>query len=264
MKIAIIGATGFVGSNLVNHLSKKYTVVPVTSQTHNLLDSKYAEQFLEKERFDVIVNAAARMSDPALINDTRNNLGLFMNLHSHRHLFHKLINLGSGAEFDRTTNINLAHEDTIKYCMPTDSYGFGQNIKSRISRNTDNFYTLRIFNCFGPGEMNTRIFPKLLSCTDVFRITEDRYFDYFYIEDLCTVVEKFCLTDYIHFPDVNCVYPNKIKISEALQLFAKIKNINTPIEVVSTSNNNYTGSGSNLSKLKFNLLGLEEGFQRYD
>lgn len=263
MKIGVIGANGFVGSNLVSHLSNRYKVIPIVSQQVNLLDGTVAEKYLAQEHFDVIVNAAARISDPLMLNDTQNNLGLFMNLYNNRHLFRKLINLGSGAEFDRNTDINLASEDSIKYYTPSDSYGFGQNVKSRISKNTDNFFTLRIFNCFGPGELSTRIFPKFLNCPDCFEVNNDRYFDYFFIDDLCTVVEKFCVNDYIHYPDVNCVYTNKLKISEALQLFAKINNITTPIKIVSTSSNNYTGDGKKLADLKFNLLGLEEGFKRY-
>lgn len=263
MKIGVIGANGFVGSNLVRHLSNRYQVVSIVSQQINLVDGSTAEKYLAQEHFDIIINAAARISDPLILDDTKNNLGLFMNLYNNRHLFRKLINLGSGAEFDRDTDINLASEDAIKYRTPSDSYGFGQNVKSRISRNTDNFFTLRIFNCFGPGELSTRIFPKFLNSTNTFEVTNDRYFDYFFIEDLCTVVEKYCINDYIHYPDINCVYTNKLKISEALQLFAKINNIITPINIVSTSSNNYTGDGKKLASLKFDLLGLEEGFKRY-
>lgn len=262
MKIAVVGSNGFVGRSLVSFLSH-YDVYPVTSKSIDLLDSKHAQDFLQNNKFDVIINAAARMTDPALINDTRNNLGLFMNLYNNRHWFGKMINLASGAEFDRTADINNAKEEEIFDSMPKDSYGLGQNVKSRLCFDTNNFYTLRIFNCFGSGELSTRLFPKFLSCTDTFTITDDRYFDFFSIQDLCTVVEHFVTASNISFKDINCVYQNKLLISETLQKFATIKNIDTPIKVISTSDKNYTGNGDKLAALNMKLSGLENGLRDY-
>jgi nucleoside-diphosphate-sugar epimerase len=264
MKIAIVGSNGFVGRSLGSFLSNDYNVYPITSQSINLLDSKQTQDFLQKHKFDVIINAAARMSDPASINDTYNNLGLFMNLYNNRNWFGKMINLASGAEFDRSIDINNVTEEEIFNRMPNDSYGFGQNVKSRLCYDTKNFYTLRIFNCFGSGELSSRLFPKFLSCTDTFTITNDRYFDFFSIQDLCTVVEHFATASSIPYKDINCVYQNKLLISETILKFAEIKNITTPIEITSSIDKNYTGSGQKLAKLNIKLDGLENGFKNYN
>ena len=263
MKIAIVGSNGFVGSSLVSFLSTKFDVSPVTSRSINLLDNQQTRDFLKTNKFDVIINAAARMSDPVLINDTHNNLGLFMNLYNNRNWFGKMINLGSGAEFDRALDINNIDEEEIYNRMPKDSYGFGQNIKSRLCYDTDNFYTLRIFNCFGSGELTTRVFPRFLSCTDSFTITHDRYFDFFSIQDLCAVVEHVATASDIAFKDINCVYQNKLLISQTIEKFANIHNQTTPIQVVSVGDKNYTGNGDKLAKLNIKLSGLENGFKNY-
>ena len=93
--------------------------------------------------------AAAMMTNDDGIIDARNNFGMFMNFYDNRSLFGKFINTASGAEFDRTTNIDNVSESEIFNRMPRDSYGWGQNMKSRICAQTDNFYNIRIFNCFG-------------------------------------------------------------------------------------------------------------------
>lgn len=263
MKIAVLGANGFVGSSLTKFLSTKYEVVPVTRKTVDLLNPDQVKSYLEQQKFDVIINAAAVMTDNAALADTRNNLGIFMNFHSNAHLFKKFINLASGAEYDRTQDINNADESLIFERIPQDSYGFGQNIKSRLAVQTPGFYNLRIFNCFGTGEIETRIFPVFLKKKSKFEINDDRYFDYFSIQDLCKVVDSFVINDHVVY-DVNCVYMNKYKISEAIARFAEIRGIKSNFVINSTSKNNYTGSGKKLNSLGIELDGLEKGFKDYE
>jgi GDP-L-fucose synthase len=262
MKIGILGSNGFVGSSLVTYLSKKYKVVAINRSTTDLLDPYCVKEYLRSQHFDVIVNAAAVMTSEDSFADTRNNLGLFMNFYNNSELFGKFINLGSGAEFDRSTNIDCARESLIFDRMPKDSYGFGQNIKSRLSHTKKDFYTLRLFNCFGSNESSSRIFSKFLSMQDqpAFEIQNDRYFDYFSIQDLCKVVDSYVTTNHSD-ADVNCVYYDKHKISEVVEMFANIHGLKKNFTVVSTSENNYTGSGTALEALGLNLDGLKKGLE---
>lgn len=89
-KIAVLGGTGFVGSKLAQHLAKNNTVVPVTRTTIDLLDAQQVAEFLQTEQFDVVINAAAVMTDADAVADTRNNLGIFMNFHRNRQYFKSL------------------------------------------------------------------------------------------------------------------------------------------------------------------------------
>lgn len=261
MKIAVLGARGFVGRNITDHLAQIYTVVPVTRNTLDLLDPIAVRNFLQTYNFDVVVNCAAVMTDNESLHDARNNLGIFMNFYDNKDLFGKFINTASGAEFDRATNIDNALESKIFECMPKDSYGWGQNIKARVCAQTPGFYNIRIFNCFGNGEPATRIFPRLLNVGSL-DISNDRYFDYFSIQDLKKVVQH-CVEHEWPISDVNAVYDKKIKISEALELFCKVNDLDSNFTVVSQSSNNYTGSGLSLKTLGIKLDGLEQGFKDY-
>lgn len=265
MKIAVLGAGGFVGSSIAKYFAKDNLVIPVTRETINLLDPILVTKWLSNNRFDIIVNAATTMNNNDLLDDTRNNLGLFMNFYNNRNLFDKFINFSSGAEFDRRNDIDQYQEEQIFSVMPADSYGFGQNIKSRISWDTPNFYTIRIFNCFGLGEISTRIFPRLLKATkqNPLKIVNDREFDYFGIRDLCR------LTDYVIMnspssKDINAVYPEKLAISTVLAKFCSLSNVDPNYQIESVGGNRYTGSGRILNELPVQLLGLEHELKYYN
>lgn len=264
MKIAVLGSNGFVGRNIGSYLKNHHNVVPVTRATVDLLDPYKLADYLKEQKFDVIINAAASMTGNDSFLDTRNNLGLFMNFYNNSNQFKKFINLASGAEFDRTFDINCAREELIFDRMPSDSYGFGQNVKSRLIISKRNFYNLRIFNCFGQGESQTRIFPRFIAkqYESTFEITNNRYFDYFSIQDLCKVVDAFVHNNY-DYQDVNCVYMEKYKISEVIGMFASVHNLKNNIVVVSESDNNYTGDGNILKSLGIELEGLEKGIKQY-
>ena len=265
MKIAVLGSNGFIGNSITTYLREKYTVTPVSRKTLNLINPLEVKEFLQSNYFDVVVNAAAIMTDNTGIQDARNNLGLFMNFYNNSTYFGKFINTGSGAEFDRSLNIDRAKEENIFNVLPSDSYGFGQNLKSRLCYDRDNFYTLRIFNCFGTGEPITRIFPKIINSKESnFIITDNRYFDYFSVEDLCKVVDYYInntIADWAK--DINCVYPEKYLISEVIDRFNRIHNLNKSIIVNSSSDKNYTGNAENLNKLTIELSGLNQGLKGY-
>lgn len=261
MRIAVLGARGFVGSHLASHLLHNNHVTPVTRDTLDMLDPIAVRDFLKEGKFDVIVNCAAVMTNDDTLYDARNNLGIFMNFYNNMALFGKFINTASGAEFDRSTNIESALESQIFARIPQDSYGFGQNVKARLCAQTDGFYNIRIFNCFGKGEIPTRIFPRFLSQGKL-EISNDRYFDYFSIQDLQKVVTHCAENDW-PVKDVNAVYEPKLKISQVLKKFCSVNDLEPNFKVVSESDNNYTGSGLSLKTLGIKLEGLEQGFKDY-
>lgn len=257
MKIAVLGSNGFIGSNILTH----FDAIPITRQTIDLLDSQAVKQYLKTNKFDVIINCAAVMTNNETLADARNNLGMFMNFYNNADLFGKFINTGSGAEFDRKYNIELAREEDIFTAMPSDSYGFGQNIKSRLCYDRDNFYTLRIFNCFGHGQQPTRIFPRYLNKTDTFKV-QDKYFDFFSIQDLLLVLDYYVATKDLP-KDVNMSYKDKYLISEVLAKFCELNNLKKDFMVESTDKLNYTGSYERLARLPIKLNGLEHGLENY-
>lgn len=261
MKIAVLGSNGFVGRNLADHLEKSHEVVRVTRKTLDFMNSYQVHGFCRENQFDIIVNCATVMTDSNSLADARNNLGLFMNFYSQSSLYKKFINLASGAEFDRTKNISFAPPGYLFSVQPEDSYGWGQNIKARICAQSINFYNIRIFNCFGKGELPTRLLPRYLSQGNI-EIKDDRYFDMFSIQDLKKVVQH-CIENEWPVKDVNAVYQEKHKLSEIIVRYDRIHNRMPNVKIVSTSELNYTGDSSELYSLGIDLDGLDKGLADY-
>jgi UDP-glucose 4-epimerase len=261
MKIALLGSKGFIGSNIVKRYQGQHELHLPTRDTIDLLDSNQVKNYLRQHNFDVVINCAATFGDQTLLADTRNNLGIFLNFYNHSDLFGKFINTGSGAEFDLSTDINCAREDLIFERVPRDSYGFGHNVKSRMCKDKSNFYTLRIFGCFGYNEKSSRLFNKLVN-SETFIIKNNRYFDYISVHDLITIIDYFVYNS-CQIKDINCVYKEKLLLSDVVNKFKLMHNINNLIEVESTGFHNYTGNNALLESLSIKLDGLECGIKNY-
>jgi len=226
MRVAILGANGFLGCSIFNYFSKDNFVIPFKRSNINMLDPVQVVNSLKGVNYDVIINCASQTSGTANFTDVHNDLGLFMSFYNNSDMFGKFINISSGAEFDRTRNL------------------------------------FNVFNCFGRGEIPTRIFPKYLTRSGPLEITNDRYFDYFCIQDLYTVINEFALNTQ-SVKDVNCVYKDKFKISQVLEKFCTVNELPSEFNVTSNSSTNYTGSGELLDSLNFNLIGLDQGLANY-
>jgi dTDP-4-dehydrorhamnose reductase len=257
MKVAIIGAGGYLGTFITTFLAQKgYEVIPITRQQLNLTNFEAVTNWLTMAKLDGVINCATASNisvENKSYNDVLNNLNIFQNFYDNSDLFDKFINIGSGAEFDRTKSIDNAVEEDVLTAQPQDSYGFSKNIISRLSRQHNKFYTLRLFGCFYSSEPDFRLFKKVIRDDNVKIV--DRYFDYISGQDFCTVLDHY-LNNSVEYNDINCVYQEKIKLSRTLSIIR-------PVDVIEESSLNYTGNGDKLAKLDLNLIGLVKSIENY-
>jgi GDP-L-fucose synthase len=255
MKIAVLGANGFIGQVICKHFeSRGYEVHALTRSNIDLTDFTAVSNWLKTVQPDSVVNCATAMNTDVYDNvykDIRNNVSIFLNFYNNSKYFNKFINVGSGAEFDRTKNIESALETDIMLSMPNDSYGFSKNIISRAVLEHDKFYTLRLFGCFHRSEPNFRLFKRVANGEAVSII--DKQFDYFSAQDFCTVLEHYVNNQAEH-KDINCVYKEKLYLSQVL---SKLR----PVAIIGQDALNYTGNGDRLASLNLPLLGLEESIK---
>lgn len=261
MKIAILGARGFLGSYLTKHFSSRgHTVFPVTRETVNLESFYDVDFWLSKHSPDVIVNCAisgggSKVND-INYSDVQRDLTIFLNFYNNPRV-KKYINIGSGAEFDRRNPIVNELEEAILFSRPLESYGFTKNTISRMCLGKENFYTIRLFGCFDKSEPDIRLFKRYLSDPGI--LIEDKFFDYVSASDFAKVVEAYCRQH--DWPkDINCVYKEKYKLSSILM---KLKP-GTPPNVTESLGRSYTGAGHKLAGLTIQLDGLEKGLKDYE
>jgi nucleoside-diphosphate-sugar epimerase len=254
MKIAVLGANGFIGKVICKHFeSRGYVVHALTRSNIDLTDFTAVSNWLKTVQPDSVVNCATAMNTDVhdvVYSDVQNNLAIFLNFYNNSQYFKKFINVGSGAEFDRSTSIESAVETDILTVQPKDSYGFSKNLISRLVLEHDKFYTLRLFGCFHCTVPN-RLFKRVVDGEQV-NLT-DRQFDYFSAQDFCTVLEHY-VNNQVEYKDINCVYQEKLYLS---QILSKIGSV----AIIDQDPLHYTGNGDRLASLNLPLLGLEESIK---
>lgn len=263
-RVAVLGARGFLGSYICHNL-RDHVILPVTRDTLDLTDHASVGQWLDRSQPDVIVNCATAGGKQSLgqqiYNDYHNNLQVFINFYNQSQRFQRLINIGSGAEFDVSRSIDLAEEADIFKARVIDSYGASKNLISRLCSEKENFYTLRLFGIFHNSEPGIRLLKK---CVNQNSITiSDREFDMISASDFLQVLEHY-ITETPFYRDINCVYPHKTSLETIVREFAGIHNKSLMISVDRPSAaKNYTGSGEKLRSLGIPLQGLHTGLVNY-
>lgn len=251
MRIIIIGASGFVGSYLVEELSQEHTIIPVYKNDIDIFHNETVKIVLEKTEPDFVINCLSfgdkdvnsRSSD-----DVAKNLSSFYSFYANRSLFKYYINIGSGIE---STNSDSA-------------YAFSKKLISNQIFNNSKFFNLILFGCFGKHERETRLLKRFINSDSVFNIKDDRVFDYISIQDFTKIV-KYVIThpENVLTPWINCVYKDKLKISEFLSMFCDINKLEKNFIVESESRNDYKGK-YNLDELYgLNLYGIGHGMREY-
>jgi nucleoside-diphosphate-sugar epimerase len=266
--ILITGGRGFIGSYLANHYRDKYTVLAPQRSRLDFTNSASVDSFFNTNKVDVVIHTA--LAGRNNINgvdhqQAQQNMEMFLNVWRNRHKFKKLINMGTGNEFDTTTDILRATEDTLFDRVPMSSYGYSKNLIARICRETENFTNLRIFGMYHHTEKPERFFQKLHRATSEqpLSIWQDCYFDFFNLDDFPTVIDT-VLNEQLPFNDMNVVYPEKYLFSELAEKFLEIHNHNADgVRIEAQGGNSFSGDSSRLDSLNLKFKGLEEGFKLY-
>jgi len=270
MNILITGGNGFIAKNIYQTIKDDHNVHLTNRKTLDILDKEQVSVYFDNHQIDVVIHTAvsggSRIKEDgpgALIN----NLVMFDNLVKNNHKFGSLIHFGSGAEFDRRTDIKSAKEDDES--SPVDYYGLSKKIIKRQIDKIDNFYNLRIFGCFGVGEADTRFVKSAIKNVrngNPIVIHQNRYMDFVYVGDLCKVVRYYIKNiAKKNLPkDVNLCYNNSkslLDVANKINEFMGKPSNNVNIEK-SEFYTEYTGNGDRLESLGIDLVGLDEGLKR--
>lgn len=199
-RVCVLGAGGFIGKNLI----RDNDWVGVYHKDIDLMSQIQVEEYFNKHKYDMVIHCAS-VGGSRLKNDDYDivykNIIMFENVV--RVFKGKLIFFSSGA--------------ALRGNPPTDPYGLSKWIIDRRIEKIPNAHSLRIWGCYGPGEIPTR-FSAVCKRDGHVIIDQDRYFDFIDVEDVRTIV-----SDYVkgkrNEKEYNLVYPEKLLLSQWAKKF---------------------------------------------
>jgi len=200
--VCVLGAAGFVGKNLLRDTNW----VGVTRQDLDLTDQRAVEEYFEAHEYDVVIHCAVVGGSRLKPDDGRviyQNLLMFENVV--RVFKGKVLYFSSGA--------------ALRGDPPTDPYGLSKWLIDRRIETIPNAYSLRIWGCYGSGELPTR-FSAVCKREGHVVIDKDRYFDFIDIEDVRKIVWEYVRVENTRKDKVyNLVYPEKLLLSQWAERF---------------------------------------------
>jgi len=203
MPILLTGGSGFIGKNLIELMGKKYDLVAPTSKELNLLDEEAVRRFLLEKRVDIVIHSATtpgHRNAPEVPDLAARNLRMFFNLARNKHLFSRMLYLGSGSVYDSRNYVPKMREGYFDTHVPADSHGFSKYVLSKYIEYEPSIIELRIFGVFGKYEDYAIRFISNAICKSLFdlpiTLKQNRCFDYLYVKNLVPVLEYFMLSKY--------------------------------------------------------------------
>ena len=187
MNILITGCKGFLAQELIKYFSGNHNIIKTDRKTLDPTNYENVKWFFDLYAVDIVIHTAikgGKRNDAQDVNNFFINMQMFNNLLLFSHKYKMMFNFGSGAEFDRTKDIDCLSEQQINNRYPKDYYGLAKNLISKKINDIDsNIYNLRLFGCFGQFEEPQRLiratYKNFLSKNSA-TIFQDKKMDYFY------------------------------------------------------------------------------------
>ena len=152
MKIAVIGANGQLGSQIVDKFSEKNQVFPLTHDRMEIVDRARSEDILREIKPDVVINTAAFHNVPLCEKEPLrafevNALGALNLAQLSETLRFKLVHYSTDYVFDGQKTAPYTEDDKTN---PLNIYAFTKRDGEDLIRNNScNYYILRISGIYG-------------------------------------------------------------------------------------------------------------------
>jgi nucleoside-diphosphate-sugar epimerase len=169
MNILLTGGSGFIGSSFREYF-KQYDQFKIFAPSHGRLDLtclRSIQDYIYTHKIDHVIHAACRHTRWYARDTVENiytNLLIMENLLVAARSCGKLVNFGSGAEFDISKDISLKPESAIDDIVPLEYGGFQKRIitKRLLATTNPECFNLRFFGGFGPLELEDRFIKSNL------------------------------------------------------------------------------------------------------
>ncbi|PZP50930.1 MAG: NAD(P)-dependent oxidoreductase [Pseudopedobacter saltans] len=295
VKILLTGGTGFLGSAILRNLKKTENVdILAVKRPHSNIEqfkdllgiqwvdldveNEFIEKWIDFKPNIIIHSAWAGVSNAerASWNVQLQNFELFRNL---IHLAEKVnidkfIVLGSQSEYGIyntavSENAEIVGHDAYAACK----IAMNSLLESFCSKENINWYWLRVFSIYGPGENENWFIPwiisKMLNNEDVALTGCEQEYDYLYIDDFAKMIEKIVFSKKENQGIYNICSGNSLPLKKIALKIKELINGNAKLDfgAIPYRDNQSMFLGGNISKFKNNYgaipdIGLTLGLQQ--
>lgn len=194
-RVCVLGASGFIGKNLMRH--RWFNWVGLSRSDIDLTDQVAVSNYFKKNKYDVVIHCAAKLHGESMYD----NVLIFENLV--RSFDGVILYFSSGA--------------ALRGSPPTDQYGLSKWIIERRIETMNNVHCLRIWGCYGKSELPSR-FSSICRRNGHVDIDKDRYFDFVDVKDVKRVVDQY-ISGKRSEKVLDLVYQEKRLLSEWATIF---------------------------------------------
>jgi GDP-L-fucose synthase len=253
--VLITGSSGFIGKNIVEYLRRPpVTLLTPSHKELNLLSQAEVHHFFLKNEIDIVIHCAniggtRKTSGNGVVEK---NTRMFFNLAENQDNFTRLINIGSGAEYNKNRNLQKVSETEFGKEIPDDEYGFSKYIISKYIEKTENMYCLRLFGIFGKYEdyefkfISNAVVKNLLHTPITIR--QNVNFSWLYIDDFLKILEYF-LTHEPEFSTYNITPSSPTDILSIAKMINSLSDFKSEICIENQGLNlEYSGDNTRLIK----------------
>jgi UDP-glucose 4-epimerase len=278
MKILIIGSEGFIGKNILNHLTNhRHSLIacdlisnPDTEYQYFQVDNNLRElkNILEKEAPDVLINAAGKASVYESFKEpfedyTSNTSVNYIILDAIRKYspYTKFVFLSSAAVYGNPLRLPVAESDPLS---PISPYGFHKLQAELIAREffecfNINSIVLRIFSCYGAGQKKLLLWDLCnkakLQKEIVLKGCGNESRDFVHVADVASCIHHLIKKDVTGFEVFNLASGKEHFIKDTAELLVSKLNDNNTIHFEGKKNTgnpeNWVADISKLSETGF-------------
>jgi len=269
IQILVTGGNGNIAQMIKRNLHDKYDITNASRNDLDLLNYSNMLTYFEHHSFDIVIHTAilgGRRTKSENGEISHINILMFENLIKFSKKFKMIINLDSGAIYDRSGDIYCRKEDDL-FTVPTDYYGFSKYVIHERSRAFNNVFNFRIFNVFHQREEPDRFIASCFNANktgEKLVIFEDKFFDFIYEDDFVKIVDYYLENmdnTSILSKTINIGYSDKYRLSDIARL---IINNHDLIEIKNSEMlHNYCGDCTRLTNLPIQFDGLEKSLKLY-
>jgi len=208
MKVCVLGAGGFIGKNLLRDTDW----VGVTRQELDLIDQKEVENYFKEHRYDVVIHCA-------VVGGSRLRLDSGEVVYKNLLMFENVVRAFKGRILYFSSGAALRGDP------PIDPYGLSKWLIEKRIETLPKSHILRIWGCYGPGEISTR-FSAVCKREGHVVIDQDKYFDFIDVEDVKKIVQEYVSSKWKMPKYCNLVYPEKLLLSQWAEKFGATWEVN--------------------------------------